>query len=283
MSVFMFPGQGAQKKGMASEFIDKYPEIVANTNEIMECDFFQLIEENPGNQLTQTQFTQPAMYVTNHLHFLEHQRNNPNSQADFLLGHSLGEYNALCAAFVFSFEDGLKMVKKRGELVASCGEGAMAAVIGLEIEKVQQIIDENNLNGIDVANYNSPTQIVVSGNKDTITKSLDVFKSAHARMVVPLQVSGAFHSRYMQPAADDLFDFIKDFHFNYPKTPVIANLTAKEYPMDNTDVIKEGLKNQVSSMVRWSESIKYLLEKGQDDFIELGPGRVLAGLLRQIK
>lgn len=199
---------------------------------------------------------------------------------NYVVGHSLGEYNALLASGVFDFETGLKIVKKRGELMSKAVGGSMAAVIGLSIEEINQIIIDNNLN-IDLANINSPEQIVISGKVDDIVSSEDLFINGGAKNYIILKVGGAFHSRYMSEAANELKDFISDINFHLPQIPVISNLTAKPYDFDKESIVN-NLSMQLNNPVRWTESIDYLIEKGNMNFHEISNTQILIGMLNKI-
>ena len=277
MTVFIFPGQGSQKKGMGENLFIKYKELTDIADSILGYSIEKLCSDDPDNRLGMTQYTQPSLFTVNSLMYLdmiEEKGKNP----EYAAGHSLGEYNALFAAGAFDFATGLKLVHKRGELMSYTTGGGMAAVIGLTDSSINAVIEENKLTSISAANYNSPSQIVITGPEDDIINSRSVFEKAGARMFIPLKVSGAFHSPYMKPAADEFSAFIDQFVFNDLKIPVISNINALPYDQDK---IKETLINQITSPVRWNESIHYLMDKGETDFIEVGPGKVLTGLLKQ--
>ncbi len=197
-----------------------------------------------------------------------------------MAGHSLGEYNALFAANVFDFKTGIELVQYRGQLMAYAKGGSMAAVIGLNAEQISKILKDNYFNTIDIANYNSPKQIVISGMKQDIDGAKSVFESSGAVMYIPLNVSGAFHSRYMQEVKNSFKIYLNKFEFNEPKIEVIANVNACPYEISN---IKENLSEQISSSVKWVESVQYLMGKGVNEFEEIGPGKVLSGLIQKIQ
>lgn len=275
MTVYMFPGQGAQFKGMGDELFSKYTKEVTIANEILGYDIADLCSNNPDNKLSNTQYTQPALFVVEALTFLENQHSH--EKPDYCIGHSIGEYSALFAANALSFDTGLQLVKKRGELMAEAKGGGMLAVINLPCERIEQILQGNNLTTIDIANHNSPKQIVISGPQQDIQRANQLL-SDEAMMCVPLNVSGAFHSRYMQEAADKFKQFIGQFKFNHFNAKVIANLNVECYTESS---IKENLVNQITSPVRWSETIKTLKSLGENEFIEIGPGNVLTRLMAQ--
>jgi len=278
MTVYIFPGQGSQFKGMGGELFDKFPEITATANKILGYSVKELCLEDPLNQLHQTCYTQPALYTVNTLFYLK-KKQEEQSPPNFLAGHSLGEYNALLAAGVFDFTTGLKLVKKRGELMYQPKNGTMVAILGLKFDTIKIILKQNNFSRITVANHNSHTQTVLSGSKDDIERSKSVFEQANA-VVVPLQVSGAFHSPCMMSVQEQFELFLKEFRFASPKIPIFSNYTAKPY----TDVdIARNLAQQIIHTVRWTETVEYLLAQGETEFEEIGPGIVLSGLIQRIQ
>ncbi|HEX3030053.1 MAG TPA: ACP S-malonyltransferase [Clostridia bacterium] len=279
MIAYVFPGQGSQTKGMGQGLFDEFGELTAQADKILGYSIKRLCIEDPGDQLGQTEFTQPALYVVNALSYLK-KKKELGIKPDYVAGHSLGEYNALFASGVFDFETGLKLVKKRGELMSLATEGGMAAVLGLEEEMVHEIIEYNNLHGLDVANINTPTQIVISGTKDLIQRAKPVFEAAGARSYVILKVSGAFHSRYMQHAKESFEEYIAQYEFSKIQIPIISNVKARPYSQKE---IKKILSEQITSSVKWTESIRYLMGKGVEEIIQVGPGNVLTGLVRTIQ
>jgi malonyl CoA-acyl carrier protein transacylase len=279
MTTYVFPGQGSQQRGMGQGLFDLFPDIVKQADAILGYSIKTLCLEDPQQQLNQTQYTQPALYVVNALNYFKKLQES-STKPQYVAGHSLGEYNALLAANAFDFQSGLKLVQKRGALMSQATGGGMAAIVGLTGEKVNQILQENKLSDISVANYNSYTQIVISGPSAVIGQAQKLFETAGATLVIPLKVSGAFHSPYMQQAREQFEQFLTGFSFNIPAIPVIANLTAKPY---ESDKVSYTLANQITNSVRWTESIRYLLDKGETDFVEVGPGSVLTGLIRRIK
>ena len=196
----MFPGQGSQEPGMGEGLFDLYPELVAQADEILGYSIKTLCLEDPAEQLSQTQYTQPALYTVNALSFLKQKQDAPDQRPMFYLGHSLGEYNALFAADVFDFATGLRLVRERGALMAEARGGGMAAIIGLGAEQVASVLEKEGLSTIDIANMNTPEQTVISGLAEDINHVQDVFQAAGARLCIPLKVSGAFHSIYMKVA-----------------------------------------------------------------------------------
>lgn len=279
MLTYFFPGQGSQKKGMGGDLFEAFPEYMKIADEVLGYSMAELCLEDPDSQLNLTQFTQPALYVVNALTFLQ-KKQESDVTPDFFAGHSLGEYNALFAAGAFDFETGLRLVQKRGQLMGEAKGGGMAAVIGLEEDKVRDVLQDSGLTTIDVANLNSPKQIVLSGPTDDILSLKDAYKAAGVRMYAPLKVSAAFHSRYMKPASDTFREFLKGFTFKPLQVPVISNVEARPYQSER---IPELLSAQIVSSVKWTESIRYLMGKGVTEFVEVGPGKVLAGLYKKIK
>lgn len=285
MLVYVFPGQGAQGKGMGKELFDEVEDFIQNEKEIDEilgCSLRQLCLENPDNRLKLTQYTQPCMYVVNALHFLADKKSGKTPH--MAAGHSLGEYNALMAAGAFDFLTGFKLVAKRGQLMSEAKNGGMAAVIGLKETEIYSVLKNNNINDIDVANFNEPNQIVISGPIETINKSASIFESSGAKSYIPLPVSAAFHSRYMDDAARKFQRFLLDFEFNSLQIPVISNVTGRPYPAgDPTLTIRAFLTRQITQSVKWTQSVRYLLENDITDIKEIGHGRVLTALVAKSK
>ncbi len=281
MTTLLFPGQGSQAQGMGmgEGLWEKFPEYVAQADEILGYSIRELCESDDG-RLNQTCFTQPALYVVSSLQYLEWLE-GASGDADYAAGHSVGEYAALFAAGYVDFGDGLRMVQKRGELMHQQSGGGMAAVLGMNLKAVEQVLKDNPaLGGVDLANINAPEQIVLSGKKEDIEQAQATFEAAGARRFVVLNVSGAFHSRYMQDPGQEFSDHIQDVEFKEPKFPVISNLEAKPYELDRA---QDLLVKQIFSPVQWVDSILFLRSLGEMEFLELGPGKVLTGLLRRIR
>jgi malonyl CoA-acyl carrier protein transacylase len=276
MRAFMFPGQGAQSRGMGGPLFDEFKEITRQADRILGYSIKELCLENPRGELNRTQFTQPALYVVNALSYMKKLREW--GTPEYLAGHSLGELNALLAAECFDFETGLELVRKRGELMSRAGEGAMAAILNASREELATLLRDNGLSNVDFANFNTPSQIVLSGAMEEIRKVETLMKG---NMIYhPLNTSGAFHSRFMAPAAEEFRAYLESFTFADPKIPVIANVTARPY---ESGAVGENLAKQISSTVRWSESIQYLLQLGTIEIEEVGNGDVLTKLLRTIR
>jgi trans-AT polyketide synthase/acyltransferase/oxidoreductase domain-containing protein len=275
----VFPGQGAQTGGMGEDLFARYPEITALADEVLGYSVAELCLRDPQGRLYQTQYTQPALYVVNALTY----RSRCDSGVpppDFVAGHSLGELNALLAAGVFDFESGLRFVKRRGELMSQASRGGMAAVIGCDRETVAQILAANGLPGIDVANYNTPSQLVLSGPEEEIVRAEDLFSIVGATYIPLKNVSAAFHSRYMKDLAEPLGEALSGMQLLPPQIPVISNVSARPYEAGE---VRELLKRQICEPVRWVDSIRYLLSLGVEDFEEVGPGGVLTKLIRAIR
>lgn len=277
MTVYLFPGQGSQFQGMGDGLFTEFPEITRKASEILGYSLPALCLENHQDLLHQTSYTQPALYTVNALTYLK--KKQTEATPKFVAGHSLGEYNALFAAGVFDFETGLRLVKKRGELMQQATGGAMVAILGLKLDDVKTILEQNNFNHIAIANHNSYTQIVISGPKEMVDVTQDKFEQANAKFI-PLQVSGAFHSPGMISAQNQFKLFLKNFLFSPPKIPIISNFTAKLY----TDVdITKNISEQITHTVRWLETIEYILNEGETDFEEIGVGTILTGIMQRIQ
>jgi [acyl-carrier-protein] S-malonyltransferase len=281
--VFMFSGQGSQYVGMGKELYENYEaaaEVLDEADQILDFDLKEMIFNGPEEDLNNTKNTQPAIYTVSAM--VKAVLNENGLQAAAAAGHSLGEYSALYAAGVLSFEDGLKLVRRRGELMDQAdpdGKGTMAAVIGLADEEVEAVLAE--IDGIvTVANYNSPGQVVISGEVEAVGAAEKELAEKGAKRVIPLTVSGAFHSPLMEPAREELKSTIEAVDFNDARIPLIANVTA-DY-VKNSSEIKDALIKQLDNSVRWVETIARFKEEGYEDYVEVGPGRVLKGLMRRI-
>jgi len=279
MTTLLFPGQGSQAPGMGEELFEKFPQYVDEADEILGYSMRDLCA-GEDDRLNQTCYTQPALYVVSSLAYLAW-REETGQDADFAAGHSVGEYAALFSAGYLQFADGLRMVQKRGELMHQQSGGGMAAVLGMNRDSVISVLKEHaELSGIDMANINAPEQIVISGKIDDIRAAQAAFETAGARRYVILNVSGAFHSRYMLEPGEEFRKFINEFEFTAPRFPVISNLTAKPYHVSEA---VDLLVKQIYSPVQWVDSILYLRSQGEMEFVELGSGKVLTGLLRRIR
>lgn len=277
--IFVFPGQGSQAKGMGEEVFDAYPELVAKADEVLGYSVKTLCLEDPDENINLTQYTQPALYTVEALEYLK--RKDAGEVPEYVAGHSLGEYAALFAAGAYDFETGVKLVQKRGELMGQAKGGGMAAIIGMDAEAIEENLKKLGKDTLDVANYNAPGQIILSGPVSDLDDIADPLEEAGARRVIVLKVSAAFHSRYMVDAQKEFAAFIETIDFNELSIPVIANVTAKPY--ENSQ-IRENLTKQIASSVRWQESIEYILDNTDEaEFEEVGPGTVLSGMISRIK
>lgn len=269
--------------GMGKDLYENFPEsrlIFDRAEKILGFDLKKACFSGPEEELKVTRISQPAI-VTVSIAALEAFRARNKIAAGYLAGLSLGEYSALIASGALTFEDGIRLIKRRGELMdeaARKNPGKMAAVLELSAEKVKEICLAT---GSQIANLNSPGQIVISGKSEAIDKAIILCNEAGAKRVIPLEVSGAFHSALMSEAASGLKEALDKTPLSAPVTPVISNYTA--LPQDKPEQIRENLVQQVRSSVRWEESMRFILSKGVTQFYEFGPGKVLKGLLRKIE
>ena len=278
MRTYVFPGQGAQQKGMGASLFDEFEDLTRSADSILGYSIRSLCLEDPDNLLDQTQYTQPAMYVVNALSYYR-KRRETGLVPDFVAGHSLGEYNALLAAQAFDFETGLRLVHKRGELMGRASGGGMAAVLNASEKEIRTILKENGLDSVDLANFNTPSQIVISGRAEDIKAAQSLFQAGN-HLFISLKTSGAFHSRYMEPARAEFSEFLAEIPISEPRIPVISNVTARAY---GNHLIKENLTKQIVSAVLWSDTVEHLLGYPEMEFDEVGHGDVLTKLLRKIR
>lgn len=280
----VFPGQGAQKVGMASDLYNEEERSTRVLNLAQETVDFDLLEtmftDNDG-KLGETENTQPAL-LTHSVALLESLN---HLKVDYTMGHSLGEYSSLVASGVLSFEDAVRIVRKRGQLMAQAfpnGVGGMAAVLGLDYDDVDKICKTLSTKEqlIEPANINSPGQIVVSGHKSLIDELVKKGKELGAKRVLPLAVSGPFHSSMMKVIEEDFANFINQFEWHNANYPVVQNVNAKGET--DAEVIKRNMVKQLYSPVQFIQSTEWLINQGVDHFIEIGPGKVLSGLIKKI-
>lgn len=275
---YLFPGQGGLAVGMGKGLFERYRDATAEADALLGYSIRELCEEDPQGRLNETQFSQPALYVVSALAYRQRLEEG-GRRPDFVAGHSLGEYTALHVAGAFDFATGLKLVQKRGALMAGIAGGGMAAVMSLDRERIRALLIEGGWEAVDIANLNAPQQTVISGRREEVEAASKALEAAGA-WVVPLKVSGAFHSRFMQPARKAFEAFLGNFVFAPLQLPVIANVDARPYEQR---LIRENLCRQITHPVRWCETIEFLLEQPDPAFEEIGPGGVLTGLLRQIR
>jgi [acyl-carrier-protein] S-malonyltransferase len=282
MKAYLFPGQGSQFPGMGKDLFDRFEmakEMFQVSDEILGFDLSTILLEGSKEDLQQTRVTQPAIYLHS---VISAKVMGGDFQPDALAGHSLGEFSALTAAGAIDFESGLKLVSQRAEAMQKAcnqSEGTMAAVLGLEDQIVEEICQQTS--GVVVAaNYNCPGQLVISGNVDAIALACEDLKAAGARRALVLPVGGAFHSPLMEPARSELANAIDATNFSAPLCPIYQNTTAQA--VNEPKAIQKNLIAQLTAPVRWTQSVNAMIEAGITDFVEVGPGKVLQGLVRKI-
>lgn len=287
---FLFPGQGAQAVGMAQELVEQLPAAAAlftQASEILGYDLAHLCAQGPAEKLNTTDHSQPALFVAS-LAALESLKASDPQTVDACTataGLSLGEYTALVFAGVMSFEDGLRVVQQRGSAMQAAAQqtdSTMVSLLGLSTDDVQQLVERCREDGeiLQIANYLCPGNIVVSGSRTACERIQVAAVEAGAMKAIPLAVAGAFHTEVMQAAVEPLQQVLENVAINAPRIPVISNVDASVH--SNPEIIRQHLVQQVVSPVRWEECMGTLLNKGIDQFYEIGPGRVLRGLLRRI-
>lgn len=282
-TAYLFPGQGSQFVGMGKDHYDSNDTVKArfdDANEILGIDLKSIMFEGPEESLKQTEFTQPAIFLHSVALF-----ETLNANPDMVAGHSLGEFSALVACGAVSFEDALKIVRKRGQLMQKAGTdnpGTMAAIIGMDDEVVEQVCAKaSEATGKEVvaANYNCPGQLVISGYIEAVEKAVEIATEKGARMAKLLPVSGAFHSTLMQPALDGLRSELENLVINTPSCPIYSNFTAQ--PTTDVEEIRSNLLNQLLNPVRWTQTLLNMMENDATSFVEVGPGKVLQGLVKR--
>jgi len=282
MKAYIFPGQGAQYTGMGLDLYEKYPiaqELFEKANSILGFSITDIMFEGTAEDLKETKVTQPAIFLYS---VILSKVLGENFKPEMVAGHSLGEFSALVANQVLSFEDGLKLVSKRALAMQKACElkpSTMAAVLGLEDKVVEDVCKE--INGVVVpANYNCSGQLVISGDVEAINKACELLKEKGAKRALVLNVGGAFHSPLMEPAREELELAIKETEFNNPICPIYQNIVAKA--VINPAEIKQNLIAQLTAPVKWAQTIQQMIADGGSEFIEVGPGKVLQGLMRKI-
>jgi len=282
-SAYIFPGQGSQFVGMAKEDFESQKSLFEKADEFLGFSISSIMFDGPEEELIKTSNSQPALVLASYARYLNELQENDGCKPEYVAGHSLGEYTALVAAEALSFESAIKLVRKRGELMEAAVSqlsGGMMAVLGLRDEVVEEINKELG-EGIYVANYNSPGQVVLSGEKHLLEKAEGAFKSAGAKRVVMLNVSGPFHSPFMKPAADLFAVEIEKIDIAMPTIKYISNVSAQY--VSEPEELKQLLVKQIYSPVRWVEVVTRLCKNNEVEFKEIGPGRVLTGLVKKIK
>lgn len=283
---FLFPGQGSQKVGMGKDLAEAHQgarEIFAKADETLGFSLSGLCFEGPEEKLRLTAYTQPAILTTSIALYTAFSEGG--IVPDMVAGHSLGEYSALVAAGSIRFAEAVHVVHQRGnfmEEAVPAGKGAMSAVMGLDREELERICREVSREGhvVEAANLNAPGQIVISGHKEAVEEAGERARQAGARRVIPLTVSGPFHSSLMKPAAERLKETLADIAVRDASVPVVANVSAR--PVTEAREIRQSLIDQVASPVLWEDSVRWMLEQGVDTFVEIGPGNVLTGLVRKV-
>ena len=288
MFSLVFPGQGSQTIGMGKDFFENYDlvkDLFKQADESLGTSLSKIILEGPKDQLDLTVNTQPAIFLISYAIFqvMKKEFNIDLHKAKYFAGHSLGEYSALCAANFLSFSDTIKLLKTRGEAMQNAvpkGEGGMLAVLGSKVEVIEYILSKNENNFIvQIANDNSEGQIVLSGRNNDIEKLIQVLKSENIKNI-KLPVSAPFHCQLMNNATEIMMNEIQKLNFHESKNKLISNVTAKE--ISNKEELKTLLIDQIENRVRWRESVVYMINNGVNHFIEIGPGKVLSGLIKRI-
>ena len=280
---FLFPGQGSQAVGMGKDLYENFEAAKAvfdTADETLGKSVTTICFEGPEEDLKQTVNTQPSI-VTMSIAAMEALRSQVNVTPDFVAGHSLGEYCAMFTAGVMSLESTLRAIQKRADLMGQTKGGSMAAVLNASEEQLKAALQEGSKVGyVDVANYNSPAQVVITGADDAVKAASDYLLANGVRRVVPLAVSGAFHSKFMEEAGKEFASFISGVELNNASIPVITNVDAE--PTVEADDFRAKMPKQIYSSVHWTQTIQKMIEEGVDTFIEIGPGKVLAGLNKKI-
>ncbi len=287
-TALIFPGQGSQYVGMGKSLAENFSEsreIYERVDDALNESFSKLIWEGPEDLLRKTENTQPALMATSMAAIAAAKSLGFNfDQVSHVAGHSLGEYSALCSVGGISLEDSAKILRKRGKAMQEAtpeGEGAMAAIIGIGIKEVDKVLSEISMAGVcEIANDNEPKQVVISGTRDKVCFCMNLLKEVGAKRTILLPVSAPFHCSLMQGAAEIMKQEILGLNVNNLNIPIVANISAKEISSEKD--IKQSLVSQITSRVRWTESVTYLSKNNVVNFIEFGAGRVLSGLVKRI-
>lgn len=282
-TAYLFPGQGSQSVGMGEnhyENSEAFARYVDQANEVLGFDLKSILFEGPAEKLKQTEYTQPAIFLHSIALY-----NTLDASPDMVAGHSLGEFSALVACGAVNFEDALKIVRRRGELMQQAGEqnpGTMAAVIGMDddvVEKLCAQAAEETGKEVIAANYNCPGQLVISGDIEAVEKAVELLKEEGCRLAKILPVSGAFHSSLMQPAYDGLKDSLEQLDISKPGCPIYSNYTAE--PTTDPEEIRSNILSQLLNPVLWTQTLRNMHANGADSYVEVGPGKVLQGLVKR--
>lgn len=282
-TAYLFPGQGSQFVGMGKDHYrsdKKFAQLTDRANDILGIDLKQIMFEGPAEKLQQTEYTQPAIFVHSVALY-----ETLNASPDMVAGHSLGEFSALVAGRAVIFEDALKIVRRRGQLMQKAGEqnpGTMAAIIGMDDADVEAVCSEaagQTQKEVVAANYNCPGQLVISGAVEAVEKAVEIAKARGCRLAKVLPVSGAFHSALMQSAYDRLKEALENLDIKQPDCPVYSNFTAD--PTTDPEKIRENVLNQLLNPVRWTQTLQNMNQNGAKKFVEVGPGKVLQGLVKR--
>ncbi|MBA7503514.1 Malonyl CoA-acyl carrier protein transacylase [subsurface metagenome] len=284
-TAYVFPGQGSQSVGMGLDLYRRYStarEVFDEADATLGFPLSRLCFEGPEEELTRTDNAQPAILVTSIacLRAAQQASNKDSPSPSFVAGHSLGEYTALVAANALSLGDAVRLVRERGRLMNEAGQkvpGSMLAIIGLDVDTVEDVCLHSKST---ISNINCPGQIIISGATDALAEASKLARMKGARRLIPLKVSGAFHSPLMEPIMAEFDEVISNFIFHPPVIPLIANVTAQ--PLTDVDFIKEELLKQLRHCIQWQPSIEYMMRNGVTSFYEIGPGRVLCGLIKRI-
>jgi trans-AT polyketide synthase, acyltransferase and oxidoreductase domains len=274
-TAWLFPGQGSQRKGMGRDQFDRFPDLCDTADRVLGFSIRELCLDDPDDRLRLTRYAQPALFFVTALAYLAKVESAPAPA--FLAGHSLGEYNALLAAGCFDLETGLRLVRRRGEVMGRADGGGMTAVVGLGWDRVTALMRRAGVADVDVANDNGPSQVVLSGSAVALQAAEEAIRADGVGRCVPLNVSAPFHSRHMETAAAEFADFLEGFTLADPRVPVISNVTGQPY---GPGAARTLLAEQVRRPVRWWDSMRYLLRQGVEEVEEVGPGHVLTGLWR---